>query len=489
MRNFSALFVSFFFVFFAACPLFAYEIEGEHGYVNPEEFVTGELNIAPPSEDVRHPKTEDRLRKFNLGLKRLGIPEENAPDFFDFPLPGSVSFEEVSEHFRALDPDGALRSYLELGPGGVSLFRDFFSAGMPSSLLDFFLPFRAEGATASGSGDSSHLIARLQRIGTQVKQGLYDHPLAGLRVVIDPGHMGNEEWDQKTGKFVSVGGKTVSEGEIALSTSRLLAGELEALGAEVILTRSKNEPVARTNLETFDPTPFLNQYFYNSLDSWMRPYLALPDARFLSSLEGAPEVKRAFAPSQRTQFFISGEDLEARSRIIDEARADVVIDVHFDASKSNALQDSHNSLEAYVPGGVRTGETGSRVVRSHHLKHLLEVRRWSESVSLASSMIQSMSETLKLPLLNRPEFLTAVRVRDGVYARNLYITRRNLSALMVYLECLHYDHAKEFHALAVNDRIGSYQGETFRYPRRLEAVVAGAKEGILRYFRELPAQR
>jgi hypothetical protein len=56
---------------------------------------------------------------------------------------------------------------------------------------------------------------------------------------------------------------------------------------------------------------------------------------------------------------------------------------------------------------------------------------------------------------------------------------------MVYLECLHYDHVREFPGLTLKDRTGTYKGETFSYPRRLDAVVAGAKEGILRYFREL----
>ena len=463
----------------------AYEIEDQPGYLDPTLVlpVPG-LVPAPEFDDSRSP-SGDRLRRFDRVLEKLGIPEEAAPGFYDFPAPGSVSFDEVAAHFPTIDPDGALRKYLGIHSSGVSLFRDFFSSGISSSLLEFFLPFRQARAKTPREPDSSPLIDRLRKIGMQVKQGLYAHPLSGLRVVIDPGHMGSEEWDHRTGKFVSVGGKTVSEGDIARSTALLLAGELEDLGAEVILTRLKNGPVARTPFESFDPTPFLNQYFYNSLDSWMRNHLALPEDRYLASAMSAPEVEKAFSPSQRTQYFISGEDLEARARIIDESLADLVIDIHYDASKSNELQSGDRSIEAFVPGGVRSGETGSRVTRSHHLKHLLEVRRWRESVDIASAMVNSMAETLKLPLLTRPEFLTSVKVKDGVYARNLYLNRRTLRSLMVYLECLHYDHVREFPQLTLKDRVGTYRGETFAYPRRIDAVVAGAKEGILRYFRNL----
>ncbi len=467
---------------FCAWQAFAYEMDGEFGYLDHSAIPAGQSAPLPHSEFEDRRTPGERLRKFSLALKKLGIPEESAPAFLDFPTPGSVALSQIQENFPALDPDGAVRRYLGLDQNGLSLFRDFASSDISSSLLEFFFPFQPKQARKSFFSDSELLLDRLRKIGSQVRQSLYAHPLSGLRVVIDPGHMGNEEWDHHTGKFVSVGGKTVSEGDIALSTALLLAGELEDLGAEVILTRTKNGPVARTNLDTFDHSPYLHQYFYNSLDSWMSEYLKLPDERLLSSVSQAPETARAFTSTQRKQFFIGGEDLEARSRIIDEARADIVIDVHFDASKSHELQSGNRSIEAFVPGGVRATETGSRVVRSHHLKHILEARRWQESVSLASSMIESMGKSLNLPLLSRPEFLTSVKVRDGVYARNLYINRRNLSALMVYLECLHYDHVREFPGLTLKDRTGTYRGATFFYPRRLDAVVAGAKDGILRYF-------
>jgi N-acetylmuramoyl-L-alanine amidase len=471
-------------LFFATSSSFAYELEGEPGYFDPLHPPAQALKKTPPPA----PGSTNRIYKFDLALKELGIPEESAPSFLSFPPSGSVSWESVQEHLFALDPDGALRAYLDLNPNGLSLFRDLFSSGIPSSLLEFFFPFQrpSHSRLTSESFGSANLLHRLKRVGAQVKESIYEYPLSGLRVVIDPGHMGSEEWDRFTGKFVSVGGKTISEGDLARSTALLLAGELEELGAEIILTRIRNEPVAKTRPDTFDPAPFRNQYFYNSFDSWMNGYFRLPENRFVSAVRNAPETARAYSPSQLTQFFTSGEDLEARARIVDEAQADVVIDVHFDASRSYELQNGDGSIEAFVPGGVRLGETGSRVVRSHHLKHLLEVSRWKESVNLASAMIQSMSRSLQLPLLSRPEFLTAVKVKDGVYARNLYINRRNLSSLMVYLECLHYDHVREFPKLALKDRTGSYRGETFSYPHRLDAVVKGAREGILRYFQEMP---
>jgi N-acetylmuramoyl-L-alanine amidase len=214
----------------------------------------------------------------------------------------------------------------------------------------------------------------------------------------------------------------------------------------------------------------------------MAPLLRLDDQSLIQAVKAAPETRKAYSYVQRTQFFIGGEDLEARSKIIDQVNPDVVIDIHFDANKLDALQSGETAIEAFVPGGVRANETGSRTIRSLHLKHLLDVQRWNESVNLASSIVQEMSKSLGLPLQDTPDFLTSVRVKDGVYARNLYINRRNLNALMVYLECLHYDSVSEFSNLTVLDQNGSYHGSSFRYPKRLNSVVQGIRAGILKYF-------
>ena len=453
----------------------AYERDDEVGYVDPS------LYSSQSTETPEAPPSEERDRKFNLALDALGIPAEPAPAFDSYPTQYTVSKDELQSHLAAIDPDGGLSRYLDLNFMRLSLYRDFFSQLLPRSFLEYSYSF----APAGPSQDSDWLVERLKRIALRAQQPLFVAPLEGLKVVIDPGHMGTEDWDTATGKYVRFGGRKVSEGEIALSTSLLLANELELLGATVTLTRTKNGTVAKTTPETFDVTPYLRQYFYNSKDSWMRPLLSQPDATVIRSVKSAAETSRAYSDLQRGQFFIGGEDLEARSKIIDAVNPDIVIDIHFDANQANQLQSAENSVEAFVPGGVRKEETGSRIIRSYHLKHLLEVRRWNESVNLAGFMTGELSKSTGLPLMTLPEFLTSIKVKDGVYARNLYISRRNLRALTVYLECLHYDHVSEFYKLSNATQIGYYRGTSFRYPARLNAVVKGLRDGFLRYFREM----
>ena len=421
-----------------------------------------------------------RVQKFEAALDTLGIPQERTPDFSNFVHAGEVNQKELETNLSFIDPDQGLARYLSIVKGNLQLFRDFFKSMIS---LDY-LEYQQTLSTENTSNDSSDLMNRLKSIAAQAQSG-NALPLQGLKILIDPGHMGGEDWDHDTGKYVEVNGRKVSEGDLTLWTSLLTAQKLEKLGATVLLTRDKQGAVSTENPKTFDATPFINQYFYNSMDDWMAPYLTKSIDQVRSTIKNASEVQKAYSSIQRMQFFITGADLEARSKMIDEFNPDITLDIHFDASKNDELQNTAQSLEAFVPGGFRITETGSRKVKALALKHALEVRRWNQSVELADTVTQSMSTALQIPRHKTPEAFTAIRVRDGVYARNLYIARRALSGLVIYLECLHYDHVSEHKNLSILDQTGNYRNTAFRYPNRLNTISNSIEDGLVQYFQNL----
>lgn len=451
----------------------AYESEDSFGYQDLHE-----MGEAPSFEINQSDAT--RVQKFEAALETLGIPLESAPDFSNFVHANEANQREVQNHLPYIDPDGGLSRYLSIANGNLQMFRDFFKSMIS---LDY-LEYQQSLSTQNSSNDSFPLIERLKAVAnrTQAHQAF---PLLGLKILIDPGHMGGNEWDNHTGKFVSVNGRKVSEGNLNLWTALLTAQRLEKLGATVLLTREQAGPVSTEDYKTFDTTPFINHFFYSSMDDWMAPYLEKSIDEVRSSIKSAPSVEKAYSEAQRLQFFISGADLEARAKMIDSFNPDITLDIHFDATKTDQLQNTRQSLEAFVPGSFRKNETGSRKSKALALKQLLEVRRWNQSVELADHVTGAMSNSLKIPRLNVPEAFSAIKVRDGVYARNLYITRRALSSLVVYLECLHYDHVKEHRRLSVLDRTGFYRAKSFSYPSRLDTISRGIEAGILSYFQNL----
>ena len=70
-----------------------------------------------------------------------------------------------------------------------------------------------------------------------------DKPLNGLRVAIDPGHIGGP-WAQMEERSTRYKGSApVQEGDLNLITGRLLKQELTAMGASVFVVRDSTEPV------------------------------------------------------------------------------------------------------------------------------------------------------------------------------------------------------------------------------------------------------
>jgi N-acetylmuramoyl-L-alanine amidase len=449
-----------------------YELESVKGYVPAWRMaVHPTLEIAPLNPG--------RIQKFNLALDTLGIPREPAPDFSAFPTNGTIAQSEVQANLKYIDPANGLQRYLSISPGVMSAFQDFFSALFPQNLVEYTLQMSQTGT----SSDSADLINHLGIISNQAKDTTQTLPLSGLKIVIDPGHMGTDFWDTEGGKYVEVDGQKVSEGKLNLWTAYLAANSLEALGATVILTRTEDGPVSTLDPLTYPMAAYLNQYFYSSLDDWMAPYLNLSDSVLQATIKSKPEVLKAYDSGEREYLFINGEDLEARSQIIDQEKPDVVLDIHYDASVSTQLQNLTNKIDAFVPGGFGAIETGARISRAQAINHLVDVRRFNASAAMAGAIVNAMSASECVPLETSTTFDSAIKVEDGVYARNLYITRRNVSALMVYLECLHYDHVSEFSKLANENEVGSYHGVSFNYPTRLKSVAAGISQGMLNYFK------
>jgi N-acetylmuramoyl-L-alanine amidase len=75
-------------------------------------------------------------------------------------------------------------------------------------------------------------------------------PLQGLKIAIDPGHIGGKWGPLQNRSVLYPGLGRVQEGDMNIITAKILRQNLEKLGAEVFLTRENAEPV--TNLEIDD---------------------------------------------------------------------------------------------------------------------------------------------------------------------------------------------------------------------------------------------
>src|SRR5438046_5895629 len=94
-------------------------------------------------------------------------------------------------------------------------------------------------------------VPRLWRPAKSLAPAKPDKPLSGLRIALDPGHLGGE-WAKMEERWFQVGGSApVQEGDLTLRVSRLLAPRLRKLGAKVFFVRNSNEPITPKRPDDF----------------------------------------------------------------------------------------------------------------------------------------------------------------------------------------------------------------------------------------------
>jgi len=91
--------------------------------------------------------------------------------------------------------------------------------------------------------NSKARIRRLWRPAKSLPPAKPDKPLAGLRIALDPGHLGGK-WAKMEERWFQVGDtKPVTEGDLTLRVSRMLASRLKKLGTTVLFVRNSTQPI------------------------------------------------------------------------------------------------------------------------------------------------------------------------------------------------------------------------------------------------------
>lgn len=232
-----------------------------------------------------------------------------------------------------------------------------------------------------------------------------DQPLSGLKIAIDPGHIGGE-WAKIEERWFVIGSeKPVCEGDMTLHVAQLLKPRLEALGASVSLVRDRAEPVTA-----------------------IRPASLLTLAQESSPQEKSPAALQKIAE----RLFYRTAEIRTRAEIVNQTlKPDLVLCLHFNAvawGNPNAptLTDQSH-LHLLLNGAYTDDELQLADQRFALLQKLLQ-RTHEEEVRVGSSMAATFAQISGLPPYIYPTDSKSVRP----VAHNPYLWVRNLLANRLY---------------------------------------------------------
>ena len=227
-------------------------------------------------------------------------------------------------------------------------------------------------------------------------------PLAGLRIAIDPGHIGGT-WATMEERRLSLGSHPpVCEGDLTLTVAKLLKPRLEALGAQVFLVRDQPEPL----------TP-------------LRP----PDLLALAKSLAPPE-STASPQKLAERLFYRTAEIHARADLVNQSLTpDLVLCLHFnaenwgEAAKPNMVERSH--LHVLLNGAYSDDELALADQRFAMLDRLLQ-RTHDEEVALGASVAAALANATGLPPFQYPPNAANARSipnQPYLWARNLLANR------------------------------------------------------------------
>ncbi len=440
--------------------------------VASSQAITGLSTAATPAE---------KFQKTSSVLSHFGTLTE--PD--SQPLVDSWREQQSVAGFKALlpvfDPKKTFQRFSSLvqnadGSWALNVFQDEDS----KAVLDFSIPLAVD-TLAAPEPFHTNILNAAQNPPTQL--------LSGLRIALDPGHMGGDEWDQKTGKIVSDGhGHKISEGLMNLQVSLLLKKEFETLGAEVLLTHNSLGPVTSISYQALDIPEFGSKRLGElTLSDWFQKLISgtLTGSTLFSAFEKNADFHALSSEAMRGYYFIKMADLDARSEVITQFSPDISLIIHFDSLDASLEGESsginpggYDGVKTFINGGALSDEFGSRDERVHFAQNLLDARAWSASRSLSSAVANALKTELKIPFDGSTGGGLSVPVEPGVFARNLRVSRKLHKTAMSSVECLYYNAQKEFTALLEKKYSMEIDGVSYTYSERLAEVVRGIKTGV-----------
>jgi len=282
-----------------------------------------------------------------------------------------------------------------------------------------------------------------------------EKPLQGLRLVIDPGHIGGDWASLEAREWQLPGGPVMREGEIALAVAREARAQLQRLGAKVYLVRARNQPV----------TPYRPEDFY-------------PLARYDLQQRGTSSPTDAQVRHRAELYFYRYAEIRARAELInDRMQPDLVVALHLNAAAwpdpDNPALVEQDHAHVLLHGAYSAAELKRPLARLEMLEKLMtgvigEELRWGEPLAA------SLEAETHLPAFT---YTGSNAVKVGAHP---YLWARNLLANRIYHCPVVYLEPYVLNSAEVYGRLKDVQAEDLRESDLVQEYARALVKGLLK---------
>ncbi|MEY2504190.1 MAG: hypothetical protein QOG27_470 [Verrucomicrobiota bacterium] len=300
-------------------------------------------------------------------------------------------------------------------------------------------------------------------------------PLSGVKIALDPGHLGGVWAKMEERWFKSGDAAPVEEGEMTLLVAKMLGRKLRELGARVSFVRAKTEPVTPYRPKDFKETAravLKAEGIENPPEDFQRP----DDPMREHTLRWQSEIL----------FYRTSEIRERARRVNTKLRPDVVLCLHFNAEawgdEHNPTLTDKNHLHLLVNGSYLPPELESDDVRFEMLRRLL-TRSFDEEIAIADVAALALAKKSGLPAYEYTrDIVTRAGTSGYVYARNLAATRL-YQCPVVYFEPYVMNSIDGFARIQAGDYEGKRVVNGIERASIYREYVDGVVEGLVEYYR------
>jgi N-acetylmuramoyl-L-alanine amidase len=318
-------------------------------------------------------------------------------------------------------------------------------------------------------------VPRLWHPAKSLPSAKTDKPLSGLRIALDPGHLGGE-WAKMEERWFQVGStQPVQEGDLTLKVARLLAPRLRELGAKVFFVRNGNEPVTAKRPDDF-----------RELARKILIKNGVPQPRADVLDQNDPEKEQTIRWQSEILFYRYSEIRRRAALVNFKLHPDLVVCLHFNAEgwgePNNPTLTDINHLHVLVNGSYLQQELEFDDERFEMIRRLLS-RAYDEELPLADTIAATMARETQLPPYEYPTTNSTTKVGSSgfVYARNLLATRL-YRCPVVYCEPYVMNSKDAFARIEAGDYEGSRNVNGLERKSIFREYADSIADGLVEYY-------